>query len=256
MPDKKIYLSVIVPSYNEMSNVKQGVLDQMLGYLKKQDYTWEVILSDDGSTDGTLDELKKFAKKDKRIKVLENVHAGKGPTVKAGMLAAEGEWRLFTDFDQSTDLSEVEKLLTRTRGYDVIIGSREMIGSIRDEEPFHRHLMGRGFNILVQFLALPGILDTQCGFKLFSAKAAKSLFNKMHIYGQQNERGDAFTGAFDVEVLYLAKKFGYRIREVPIEWHHRETDRVSPIKDSLRMLRDIIFVRMADTQGKYKSPEA
>lgn len=247
------YLSVVIPSYNEIKNLKRGVLDEVLVYLKKQDYDWELILSDDGSTDGTTQELSSFAQKDKRIKVIKNKHAGKAPTVKSGMLAAQGEWRLFTDMDQSTPLSEVEKLLNYTKKYQVVIGSREMIGSKREKEPWYRHLMGRGFNILVQIIALPGILDTQCGFKLFSAEATETLFPKLYIYGGNEARQDAFTGACDVELLYLAKKFSFSIREVPIEWHHRETERVSPIKDSLRMLRDIILIRMADWRNKYSS---
>jgi len=250
----KPYLSVVIPSYNEMENLKNKVLEKVVDYLKNQDYTWELILTDDGSEDGTLKKLHQFAKKYPRVSVLENIHAGKGPTVKAGMLTAKGEWRLFTDFDQSTPLFEIEKLWPRIKqNYEVIIGSREMVGSIRDEEPWYRHLMGRGFNILVQILAIPGILDTQCGFKLFSAQATNLLFNQLHIYGQQEQRGDAFTGAFDVELLYLAKKHGLKICEVPIEWHHHETDRVDPIKDSLRMLRDIVWIRIADLKGKYKN---
>ena len=250
----KPYLSVVIPSYNEMENLKNNVLEKVIKYLKNQDYTWEIILTDDGSEDGTLAKLYQFAKKHSQVKVLENVHAGKGPTVKAGMLAAQGQWRLFTDFDQSTPLSEIEKLWLRAnQDYEVIIGSREMVGSVRDKEPWYRHLMGRGFNILVQALAIPGILDTQCGFKLFSAHATELLFNQLHVYGQQEQRGDAFTGAFDVELLFIAKKHGLKISEVPIEWHHHETDRVDPIKDSLRMLKDIIWIKIADLKGKYKN---
>jgi dolichyl-phosphate beta-glucosyltransferase len=246
------FLSIIIPSYNELSNLKRGVLDEVANYLSKQKYTWEVILSDDGSTDGTVEELSKFAVKYPGFTVQKNIHAGKGPTVQAGILAATGKWRLFTDFDQSTPISEVEKLMTYAeKGIPVVIGSREMIGAERDEEPWYRHLMGRGFNILVQFLAIPGILDTQCGFKLFSAEAAEMLFSNLHVYGRRKERGDAFTGAFDVEILFLAKKNKIQIKEVPIRWQHNETDRVSPIKDSIRMLIDIIKVRIADSKGKY-----
>ncbi len=248
----KPYLSVVVPSYNEKTNLKRGVLEEMIGYLNQQSYSWEVILSDDGSTDGTVKQLRDFAGKHEKVTVLENVHAGKAPTVSAGMLKATGEWRLFTDFDQSTPISEVKKLLEYVgRGPEVVIGSREMVGALRDKEPFHRHLMGRGFNILVQILALPGILDTQCGFKLFSDKAATTLFPKLFVYGGQTERRDAFTGAFDVELLFLAKKFGFQIREVPILWKHNASDRVSPVKDSLRMLRDILKIRVSDLRGKY-----
>lgn len=249
----KPYLSVVIPSYNEQRNIERGVLDEVLEYLKKQDFEWEIILSDDGSTDGTLEELAKFSKKDKRVTLLKNIHAGKAPTVTAGMLEARGEWRLFTDFDQSTPISEVEKLFTRAvDGFDVLIGSREMVGSIRDKEPFYRHLMGRGFNILVQVMAIPGILDTQCGFKLFSEKATEALFPHLYVYGNQQARQDAYTGAFDVELLFLAKKRGFAISEVPIEWKHNLTDRVSPIKDSLRMFRDIVKIRVASATGKYK----
>lgn len=247
----KPFLSVVIPSYNELKNINRQVLDQVLSYLKKQNYEWEVLLSDDGSTDGTTQKLHEFAKKDKRVKVVENIHAGKGPTVQSGMLKAEGEWILFTDFDQSTPLSEIEKLFAFQKTHQVIIGSREITGARRDKEPLHRHIMGKGFNILVQTLAIPGIYDTQCGFKLFRRDACQEIFSKLVVYGRSKERHDAFTGAFDVEALFLARKNGYKVQEVPIVWHHNETDRVSPIKDSLRMLTDIIKVRIADFSGKY-----
>jgi len=251
-----VKLSVVIPSYNEMKNIQRGVLDEVLKYLKKQTYTWEIVLSDDGSTDGTLDYLKKFAHKDKRIRVLANTHAGKAQTVRSGMLTAKGKWRLFTDFDQSTPLKEIEKLWPYTEGrylgeYDVIIGSREMIGSKRDKEPWYRHLMGRGFNLVVQMFAVPGILDTQCGFKMFSQKATEVLFNRLVVYGPETRYKDAFTGAFDVELLFLAYKLGFKVREVPIEWAHHETNRVSPIKDSIRMFRDILRMRLALMKGSY-----
>lgn len=247
----KPFLSVVIPSYNELKNIKRNVLDQVIAYLNKQNYEWEVLLSDDGSTDGTTEKLHEFAKQNKRIKVVENIHAGKGPTVQSGMLKANGEWILFTDFDQSTPLSEIEKLLAFQKTHQVIIGSREITGARRDKEPLHRHIMGKGFNILVQTLAIPGIYDTQCGFKLFRRDACQEIFSKLVVYGRSKERQDAFTGAFDVEALFLARKNGYKIQEVPIVWHHNETDRVSPIKDSLRMLTDIIKVRIADFSGKY-----
>lgn len=247
----KPYLSVVIPSYNEQKNLGRGVLDQVLTYLKAQKYTWEVLLSDDGSTDGTTAELHKFAKKDGRIKVVENIHAGKGPTVQSGMLKAEGEWVLFTDFDQSTPLFEVENLLKYKDTHQIIIGSREITGAKRDQEPLHRHIMGKGFNVLVQTLAVPGIHDTQCGFKIFRSDACQEIFSQLVVYGRSKERQDAFTGAFDVEALFLANKKGYKIKEVPITWHHNETDRVNPVKDSLRMLIDIIKVRLADLSGKY-----
>lgn len=248
----KPYLSVIVPSYNEERNIKRGVLDELLSYLKKQKYEWEIILSDDGSADNTLAELKKFAEKDNRIIVVANKHAGKAPTVTSGMLKAKGDWRLFTDFDQSTPISEIEKLFEFTNeGYKVVIGSRELEGAKRDKEPFYRHIMGKGFNFLVQTLAVPGIHDTQCGFKLFSEDATKVLFNKLYVYGNQEEREDAFTGAADVELLFLARKMGYKIKEVPITWKHHYSERVSAFKDSFRMFRDIVLIRISHLLGKY-----
>lgn len=246
------YLSVVIPSYNELSNIERGVLDDVVAYLKKQTYSWEVILSDDGSTDGTLEVLLEFAKKNAGVTVVANKHAGKAPTVTSGMLAAGGQWRLFTDFDQSTPLREVEKLFKHVEfGREVVIGSREIVGAKRDEEPLYRHIMGRGFNIIVQILAVQGILDTQCGFKLFSAEATEKLFTKLYVYGSSKERADAFTGAFDVELLFLAQKFGFLIQEVPVTWSHNETNRVSPIKDSLRMLIDVARIRLAAVRGKY-----
>ncbi len=246
-------LSVIIPSYNELHNLEEhDVLQQVVQYLEDQEYSWEVILSDDGSTDGTVKALQDFAEGDTRIRVLANRHAGKGPTVTAGMLAANGRWRLFTDFDQSTPLSEIEKLWPYSKKeYEIVIGSREIAGSVRDQEPWYRHVMGRGFNILVQSLAVPGIFDTQCGFKLFSEEATETLFRDLYVYGQAKERQDAYTGAFDVELLFLARKHGFHIAEVPILWYHRETDRVSPLKDSFRMLRDILRIRLASIMNKY-----
>lgn len=248
------HLSVVIPSYNETRNFEREVLKEVAEYLSKQSYSWEVILTDDGSTDGTADLLDAFAKKQTGFRVLHNQHAGKGPTVQAGMLAAKGKWRLFTDFDQSTPLSEIERLWPWTeKNFSVVIGSREAPGAQRQKEPIHRHIMGKAFNILVQTLAIPGIWDTQCGFKLFSEAATEELFPHLHVYGRNTITPDAFTGAFDVEILYLARKKRMKIKEVPIRWQHNHTDRVSPIKDSLRMLRDIIKIRIADAQAKYRN---
>lgn len=247
----KTYLSVVLPSYNEMRNIGRGVLEEVYQFLKDYEKPWELVLSDDGSTDGTVKALTEFAKKDVRIKVVANKHMGKGPTVKSGMLHAEGNWRLFSDFDQSTPLREVRKLLKYTSEYDVIFGSREIEGAKREKEPFYRHLMGRGFNLLVQLLAIQGVKDSQCGFKLFSEKATEKLFANLYIYAGQAGKQGAFTGAFDVELLYLAKKYGFAIKEVPILWKHFQTNRVNPIKDSILMFADILRIRMADLNKKY-----
>lgn len=248
------FLSIIIPAYNELTNLEAGVLDEVVDFLKLQKFSWEVILVDDGSSDGTALALDKFAHHHQQWQVLHNPHRGKAATVSAGMLKAQGEWRLFTDFDQSTPVSEVTKLLEKTKDdYQVVIGSREGDGAQRDQEPWYRHLMGRVFNLVVRTLTVSHIQDTQCGFKLFSATATEQLFPNLKVYGGQSPRQDAFTGAFDVELLFLARRQGLKIVEVPITWRHRHTDRVSPIKDSFRMFRDVLRIRLAAWQGVYKS---
>lgn len=251
-PEAKPFLSVVIPSYNERANLERGVLEQVTGYLEKQKYTWEIILTDDGSTDGTVKALEEFARTHKNTHVVKNAHKGKGPTVSSGMLAATGQYRLYTDFDQSTPLREIEKFFAFIDdGYDIIIGSRALVGAKREKEPLHRHLMGKGFNMLVQLIAVSGIHDTQCGFKMFSAEATETLFPNLKIY-KGTVRRDAFTGAFDVELLFLGRRRGYRIAEVPVLWSHNETDRVNPLKDSVRMLRDIVRIRWAGIRGVYR----
>jgi hypothetical protein len=167
------------------------------------------------------------------------------------MSVAVGEWRLFTDFDQSTPLSEVEKLLPSIVDHEVVIGSRAAQGAKREKEPMYRHIMGVGFNILVQLLILPGIQDSQCGFKLFSQSAVRRLFSRLYIYRRGNKIKDAFTGAADVELLYLARRMKMPIAEIPVLWKHAKTNRVAPIKDSWRMLIDILRIRMAGLTGRY-----
>ncbi len=246
-----IFLSIIIPSYNEQKNIQRGVLGKVEEYLQKQNYTYEVILSDDGSTDGTTDFLADFVKNKKNWRLLKNKHAGKGPTVTAGMLAAKGDWRLFTDFDQSTPLKEVAKFWPSICDHEIIIGSRAVQGAKREKEPFYRHLMGFSFNLLTRMIVLPGILDSQCGFKLFSAQATEVVFSQLFVYSKKNKALDAFTGAFDVELLFLARKNKISVAEIPVNWKHAQSDRVAPVKDSLRMLRDIIRIRLNDWRGKY-----
>lgn len=245
-------ISIVIPSYNEMANVKKGVLDQVYSYLKKQNYTWELLLSDDGSTDGTLEELNAFAASHPHTRVLNNSHKGKGPTVISGLEESIGKQVLFTDFDQATPIHELEKLLPHMkRGVDIVIGSREIKGAEREKEPLHRHIMGKGFNFLVRLIAINGISDTQCGFKLFSRKAVDLLCPRVVIYGGKTKLVGSFTGAFDVELLFIAKKIGLSIDEVPVLWKHVKTDRVDPVKDSLRMLIDLLRIRFTDMSGKY-----
>lgn len=249
---KKPFLSVIVPAYNEATNFADGKLDQAYQTLQTLGLEYEMLLADDGSTDDTLDLLNQFAKDKPEVKVLSLPHRGKGSTVKAGMLEARGENRLFTDFDQSTPLQEVEKLLTfRNKGYDVVIGSREVQGARRDDEPWYRHLMGRVFNYTVRLLTVRGIMDTQCGFKIFSAKAAEKLFTSLKVSVSDKQMVKPFFSAFDVELLFLANAWGYRIAEVPVAWKHVETNRLNVWGNSILMLLQVIRIRLTAMLGGY-----
>ena len=246
------YLSVIIPAYNEEPNFKKGALDQVSKYLSKQQYSWEVLVVDDGSEDSTAALCADFARKHNNFRVIKNPHQGKAETVKAGVRQAKGEYILFTDFDQSTPISELEKLLPFFEEFDIVIGSRQLPGAKREKEPVYRHLMGLVFNLLVQAIAVRGIWDTQAGFKCFKKDVAKILFEKLKVYGKGKKVKGALVTAFDVELLFIAKKHNYKIKEVPIIWHHEATTRVSPIKDSLRMLRDVLRIRLNDLRGVYK----
>ena len=256
-PDE-IFLSVVIPAYNEAARLPDS-LQKVLSYLETRDYTYEVIVVDDGSSDNTADLGEDFVQQaaisDPRssMRIVRNPHRGKGYTVRTGMLAAEGRYILYSDADFSAPIEEVEKLLRYLQGkYDIAIGSREGKGAVRIDEPFYRHLMGRVFNTFVRLVALPQFNDTQCGFKAFRKEAAHTLFRSLNLYGDNTPdvQGALVTG-FDVEVLYLALKWGYKIKEVPVRWFYSKGANVNPLKDSYRMLKDIAKVRMNDLRGVY-----
>ncbi len=251
MKNKKI--SIVIPSFNEIKNIKRNVLDHVYNYLTKSNIDFELILSDDGSTDGTTEKLVDFAKNKKNVYVLKNKHKGKGPTVIQGFLKAKGDFTLFTDFDQSTPIQELEKLIKFTDKYDFIIGSREGIGALRKNEPVIRHIMGRVFNFLVRLITQLPYKDTQCGFKLFNTKKALTVIDNLQVYryNSTKEINKAFTGAFDVEILYIAKHMGFKIKEVPIKWNYHETSRVNPLRDSIKMFIDILKIRLFHLLNKY-----
>lgn len=251
MSDKP-YLSIIIPAYNEEPNFKKGLLEEVPRYLDAQDYSYEVLIVDDGSADNTAALAQEFAKKYKDIRVIKNPHEGKAQTVKRGVEEAKGDLILFTDFDQATPISEVASMIKFIPEYDIVIGSRQLAGAKREKEPIHRHIMGLVFNIIVQVLTVRGFRDTQAGFKCFKANVAKELFSSLMVYSKGKRVKGALVTAFDVELLFLAQKRGYKIKQVPIIWHHVETTRVNPLKDSARMFRDVVKIRLNDLKGAYK----
>jgi len=248
-----IFLSVVIPSYNEMSNLQKGVLDKVAHYLSKQKYSFEVIVVDDGSNDGSTEFVEKFIKDDKKFKLLHGTHSGKAGAVTKGVLESKGEWVLFTDMDQATPIEEVEKLLGFTKNYDIVIGSRS---STRKGAPWTRTLMAKGMITLRSVIVgLSGLNDTQCGFKLFKKNVAYDLFSKLEKFhhGYKQISGSSVKAGFDVELLFLAAKRGYKIKEVPVNWLYVETRRVSPIKDSVEALEDLLRIRANELSGKYKN---
>jgi len=251
------YLSIVVPAYNEERRLP-GTLKAILEYLARQSYPAEVIVVDDGSEDRTAAVVEALMPDHPELRLIRNDHRGKGYTVRTGMLAAQGQYVLFSDADLATPIVEVEKLLGYLeQGYDVAIGSREGLGAVRYHEPWYRHFMGRVFNLLVRLLAVSGFQDTQCGFKAFRGPVAHDLFNQVQLYGAKAGlvKGGAVTG-FDVEVLFLAQKLGYRIREVPVQWFYGENTKVNPLRDSIRMFKDVLQVRLNDWMGKYRQASA
>ena len=243
-------LSVVIPAFNEEKSIKRGSLEEVWSFLKKQKYNWEVIVVDDASTDNTLSLSQEFAKTHKGIKVLAEPHRGKGGSVIAGMLKASGDVVIFCDMDQATPIEEFEEFVPKfEEGYDIVIGSR----SGRRGAPLIRKLMAYGFSILRTIVLRLPYKDTQCGFKAFRKEASERIFAKMKIFSEKSKaRGAAVSAGFDLEALYLARKLGFRVAEVPVAWYHKETERINPIKDSFEGLRDLLKVRLNATLGKYK----
>jgi len=245
------FLSVVIPAYNEETNIRLGALHQVSRYLERQSYAWEAIIVNDGSTDKTKTLLDEFVRANGGFRVIHNVHMGKAGTVATGVREAKGDIVLFTDLDQATPIRELEKILPWfKRGFDVVIGSRS---ANREGAPVLRVMMARGFMMLRSILlGLKGIIDTQCGFKAFKRQAALDIFDGLRLYGKAKEvTGSMVTAGFDIEVIFLAKKRGYKIKEVPVEWHYVETRRVSPIKDSWQGLVDIFRIRLNAFKGYY-----
>jgi dolichyl-phosphate beta-glucosyltransferase len=244
-------LSIVVPSYNESEEVKEEAINSIDDYLRIQDFTYEVLIVDDESTNGTLEFVKDFIKDKKNFRVLENKHGGKAITVMTGMLEAEGEIALFTDMDQATPIDQLEKILPEfEKGAEIVVGARKG----RKGAPIIRKVMAWGFATLRNLLLGLGVKDTQCGFKAFTKEASQAIFpDLLAEWKRTKKKGAAVNAGFDVETLFLAKKKGFKIAEIEVDWHHVTNEKqVQIIQDSLDALMDMLRIRVNDWIGKYK----
>jgi len=236
-----------------MANLQKGVLEKVRHFLAKKNFTYEVIVVDDGSKDGSIEFLEKFCKENKSFSLVKNAHSGKAGAVTTGVLSAVGEYILFTDMDQATPIEEIDNLLPFFKdGYDIVIGSRS---GERKGSPWTRIIMARGMMLLrTGLIGLSGITDTQCGFKMFRRNVAQELFTKISRLhnGFSQISGSNVAAGFDVELLFLAQKMGYKIKEVPVHWLYVETRRVNPVRDSIEGFFDLLRIKQNSLQGKYK----
>ena len=238
------FLSVIIPAFNEESRIAT-TLDDLVGYLSAQSYTWEVLVVDDGSSDDTATTVRRLVQELEGVRVETIPHGGKGWAVRHGMMATTGKYRFMCDADLAMPIEGLASFVHQMeRGFDVVIGSRQISGARRFNEPTLRHVMGRIFNWSVRLIAVGGFEDTQCGFKCFRGEVVAKLFEL------QRTRGFGF----DVEILYLARKKMLRVQEIPIDWYHYRTSKVRPALDSLLMLRDALRVRWHGLLGGYDPP--
>ena len=236
-----LHLSVVIPAYNEATRLPE-TLAAINEYLAARPYTWEVIVADDGSEDDTAEVVREFGKIHPGFVVHTFPHRGKGGAVKRGMIEAVGAYRFLCDADLSMPIGLLDRLLPPSApAVDIVIGSREAEGANRIGEPRGRWLMGRVFNSFTRLLAVPGIRDTQCGFKVLRGEAADYLFRSQTL--------DGF--AFDAEILLLARKRGFTVAEVGIDWYYRSESKVRPFRDGWRTLRDLVLIRWRWFTGQY-----
>ncbi len=248
----KPFVSVILPNYNELENLKRGVLLSIYKYLNGQKFSWEVIISDDGSTDASINFIEKFIKVHPGFKFLKNPHAGKPFALASALKAARGEYVLFTDMDQSTPINQLEKLIPYTKdGFKVVIGSR---GIRRRDSSLLRQLASVIFLLARKIFLLRNIKDTQCGFKLLQADLARNIFSRMRLFGRSSQSVGWKVTAYDVEMLFLAEKLGQEIQEVRVVWQDEDTSsgkKRNFIKESVEMFTEILRVSVNDMLGKY-----
>ena len=237
----QVFLSIIIPAHNEESRLPQ-TLEQTAAFLQSQPYASEIIVIENGSTDRTLAIAQDYAGRIPGLTVLHNDQPGKGRAVQAGMLTARGEFRFCADADLSMPITEVPRFLPpQLPNAPVVIASREAPGAVRYDEPPYRHLTGRVFNTMVRWVALPGLQDTQCGFKCFRADVVERVFPRQTIMGW----------TFDVEVLFIARQMGYAITELPVPWYYNGGSKIRVLKHSWQMFLDLLTIRRNGRQGRY-----
>jgi dolichyl-phosphate beta-glucosyltransferase len=240
------FLSIVIPAHNEEHRLP-GTLEQIDDFLQTQPYLAEVVVVENGSCDRTYEITCEYARKMPNLRVFQETARGKGLAVRKGMLEARGEYRFISDADLSMPIAEVNRFLPpNIPEIDVAIGSREAPGAVRYNEPVYRHMVGRAFNSMVRLLALPGLDDTQCGFKCFRAAVADDIFRHQTLTGM----------SFDVEVLYIARLHHYKIEEIPIPWYFNADSRVRLLHDSLHMGLDLLAIRRNAARGLYNGRAA
>ncbi|MGE5463478.1 MAG: dolichyl-phosphate beta-glucosyltransferase [Syntrophothermus sp.] len=235
------FLSIIIPAHNE-ENRLPGTLEQVFHFVAAQGFTYEVLVVENGSVDRTFEIAQEFASQHADFYVFQNDWRGKGRAIQRGVREARGQYLFLCDADLSMPVEEIVKFIPPLLDHvDIAIASREAPGSVRYDEPYYRHLTGRVFNTLIRLLVLPGLQDTQCGFKCIRAEVARDIFPYQTLTGW----------AFDVELLYIARLHGYRIIEVPIQWYYNADSKISIFRDSLRMFLDLLLIRRNARRGLY-----
>lgn len=236
MQDNSVFLSLIIPAYNEEDRIKPSI-ERVLDYVASLGQQCEVIIVDDGSTDSTLQITNEAAASSSVLRVVTYPkNMGKGYAVRRGVAESRGQLVGFTDADLSAPIEEMDKLIAAMEGgVDAAIGSRAIKGAvIPKHQPFYRELGGKGLNLIIRTLAVRGIHDTQCGFKLFTGELARDVFSRCFLDGW----------GFDVEVLYLSKKVGYYIKEVPVVWSHSEGSKIHPFSAAVKIIIDLVRMRL------------
>lgn len=235
------FLSIVIPAHNEEKRLPR-TLGRIFSFLENQTYSAEVLIVENGSHDRTFEVANEFASQHSNLIVIKEDVPGKGNAIRRGMLEAHGEYRFICDADLSMPIEEVNKFIPpELTEFDIAIGSREAPGAVRYNEPPYRHFGGRAINLLIQIFILPGLNDTQCGFKCFRANIAEDIFRQQTIEGW----------SFDIELLYIARRKKLKIREIPINWYFDSDSKINALRDAFRMIGDIFRIHKNALRGRY-----